>query len=161
MLSLDQRKNKTRIYLSNGDRIKRIGLLPASIEDSDCMQIKLKRQVGNGIDFIYDLQAQEMKLLMRYTFLEVNDNDISINLNYLINSIPALRISETTSNTGQDSIIDETFFDNETKCSYKIISILDESTLEVLECDFMTGETLGEKMNYDRSKAMLLIEEQS
>ena len=64
------------------------------------MQIKLKRQVGNGIDFIYDPQVQEMKLFIRYAFLEVNDNDILINLNYLINSIHASRISETTSNTG-------------------------------------------------------------
>ena len=117
LLKIDHKKKKQRTYVTSGNTIKRICPLPLEVDDCQ-VQIKLRRQVSYGIDFIYDTLTEEMKLFVRYTMIQVNNSNTPVQLNYLTNYQPPNMIivddiESITSSGSIEHLIGKIFFNLE------------------------------------------------
>ena len=129
----------------------------------DCqVKIKLRRQTGHGLDFIYDPLTEEMKIFVRYTMITVNTDDTPMELNHLMNYTPENMITnedmESVTSTGSaECLVGKIFFDSENNRSLKVVSIVNVSNVNVIECDYLTGTAIGEVFTFDYGKAKQLI----
>ena len=163
MFEVDQVTNKKkRKFLSNGDLVKRIGPLPEEVDEID-MKVNLRGTKKPGIDFIYDSSTSLFKIQIRHTTLNIvagphlslenlfHDSNKEINV-----TLPA----PVTENKVIEGDIGHIFYDTQQKSWYKVKSILNENEIEVISFDFMHDEEFGERIIYNKSKAIKLMNEQ-
>ena len=163
MFEVDQVTNKKkRKFLSNGDLVKRIGPLPEEVDEMD-MKVNLRGTKKPGIDFIYDSSTSLFKIQIRHTTLNIvagphlslenlfHDSNKEINV-----TLPA----PVTENKVIEGDIGHIFYDTQQKSWYKVKSILNENEIEVISFDFMHDEEFGERIIYNKSKAIKLMNEQ-
>ena len=128
------------------------------------MQIKLWRQVGYSIDFIYDSLTEEIIFFIRYTIIQVNNSNILMQLDYLMNCQPLNMINvndieSITSSTSSEHLIRKIFFDSEKNRSLKVMSIINCNKVNIIECNYLTGVVLREEFSFYYNEAKGFIQQ--
>ena len=134
LLKVNRKKKKQRMYLSSGDTIKRISPLPVNVDDSK-IKIKVRRQKGHGLDLVYDRKTEEIKLFVRYTFLQVNNEETLMDLTHLMNYEVPENDNVSVASISNNDIIGKIFFDCEKNKLLKVVSVVNSNSIKVIECD--------------------------
>jgi len=156
--------------MSNGDIVRRIGVLPSINQcEATPKKLKLRGEVGIGLDLIYERLSSRLRIQIRCSTLVINPEMKIIKIKdlFVSNNIadsPSLEQVSDGINVSEQNrymhLIRLTFYDLDNEINYRIVNVQDGSTCIIIEYDLMEDLDVGDHFEMELSRVLHFIESQ-